>query len=44
MDKNDKLIEWKEDEREDRNRNGIADDIEPPIPDIQASSAKLHHR
>lgn len=44
MDKNDKLIEWEDDEREDRNRNGIPDEIEPPIPDIKAGSAKLQHR
>jgi hypothetical protein len=44
MEKDDKLIEWKDDERTDRNRNGIPDDIEPPIPDIKAGSAKLHNR
>lgn len=44
MDKTEKLIDWKEDERTDRDRNGIPDDIEPPIPDISASSAKLAQR
>jgi len=41
MDKTERLIDWKEDERKDHNRNGIDDSIEPPIPDIQASSANL---
>lgn len=44
MDKTEKLIDWEENERDDRNRNGIADDIEPDMPDIQAGSAKLAHR
>lgn len=44
MDKTEKLIDWEENEREDRNRNGLSDDIEPPIPDISAGSAKLAHR
>ncbi len=44
MDKTEKLIDWEENEREDRNRNGLADDIEPPMPDITAGSAKLAHR
>lgn len=44
MDKTEKLIDWEENEREDRNRNGLRDDIEPPIPDITAGSAKLAHR
>ena len=43
MDKTEKLIDWKEDEREDRNRDGIDDRIEPPIPDISAGAAKLRH-
>ena len=43
MDKTDKLIDWKDDERVDRNRDGIDDRIEPPIPDISAGSAKLQH-
>jgi len=43
MDKTDRLIDWKEDERVDRNRDGIDDRIEPPIPDISAGSAKLQH-
>jgi hypothetical protein len=44
MDKTEKLIDWEENERTDRNRNGIDDDIEPPIPDISAGSAKLRNR
>jgi hypothetical protein len=44
MDKTEKLIDWEENEREDRNRNGLADDIEPPMPDIAAGSARLAHR
>lgn len=44
MDKTEKLIDWEENEREDRNRNGISDDIEPPAVDIAAGSAKLAHR
>src|SRR5438874_8604827 len=44
MDKTEKLIDWKENERKDRNRNGIDDEIEPPIPDVRAGSAKLAER
>ena len=44
MDKTEKLIDWEEDERKDRNRNGLADDIEPPIPDMSASAANLNER
>ena len=44
MDKTEKLIDWEENEREDRNRNGIRDDIEPVIPDTTASAANLAHR
>jgi hypothetical protein len=44
MDKTEKLIDWEENEREDRNRNGISDDIEPPQVDVSAGSAKLAHR
>lgn len=44
MDKNDKLIDWDETEKIDRNRDGIADEIEPTIPDISAGSAKLAKR
>jgi hypothetical protein len=44
MNKNDKLIDWKENEQEDRNRNGLSDDIEPNIPDVSAGSAKLANR
>jgi len=38
MDKTEKLIDWKEDERKDHNRNGIGDDLEPSIPDVSAGS------
>ncbi|MGZ4810317.1 MAG: DUF6335 family protein [Thermoanaerobaculia bacterium] len=41
MDKTEKLIDWKENERPDKNRNGIDDRIEPPIPDVSPGSAKL---
>jgi hypothetical protein len=41
MDKTEKLIDWKEDERKDRNRDGIDDDLEPPIPDVSAGSRQL---
>jgi hypothetical protein len=44
MDKTEKLIDWEENEREDRNRNGLADDIEPPTVDTTASAAKLADR
>jgi hypothetical protein len=44
MDKTEKLIDWEENERRDRNRNGLDDEIEPPIPDVSASAANLAHR
>lgn len=44
MDKTEKLIDWEENERRDRNRNGLDDELEPPIPDIKAGSAKLAHQ
>ena len=44
MEKRDKLIDWEENERKDRNRNGLDDRIEPPIPDVKAGSAKLADR
>jgi len=44
MDKTEKLIDWEEDERKDRNRNGLDDELEPPIPDVSASAANLAHR
>ena len=44
MDKTEKLIDWEENERKDTNRNGIDDSIEPPIPDVSASSRKLAER
>jgi len=44
MDKRDELIDWKEDEPMDLNRNGIDDEIEPPIVDITGGSKKLADR
>ncbi len=44
MDKTDRLIDWEENERRDRNRDGIDDRIEPPVPDVSAGSAKLAER
>jgi hypothetical protein len=44
MDKTEKLIDWREDEKKDRDRDGIDDRIEPPIPDISAGSRKLAER
>jgi hypothetical protein len=44
MDKTEQLIDWKEDERKDRNHNGIDDNLEPPIPDVRAGSARLAER
>ena len=44
MDKTEKLIDWEENEKKDRNRNGIDDRIEPPIPDVRSGSAKLADR
>jgi len=44
MDKTEKLIDWQENERKDRNRNGIDDRIEPPIPDVSAGSRKVADR
>ena len=44
MDKTEKLIDWEENERIDRNRDGIDDRIEPPVPDIAAGAQKLAQR
>ena len=44
MDKTEKLIDWKENERLDRNRDGIDDRIEPPLPDVAAGTQKLAQR
>ena len=44
MNKTDKLIEWKEDEKVDRNHDGIDDRIEPEVPDVSAGSRKLADR
>jgi hypothetical protein len=44
MDKTEKLIDWKENEKQDGNANGIDDAIEPPRTDIAAGSARLAQR
>lgn len=44
MDKTEKLIDWKENERKDTNRNGIDDRIEPAIPDVEAGTHQLAGR
>jgi hypothetical protein len=44
MDKTEKLIDWEENERKDRNRDGIDDRIEPSIPDVTTGSQKLSER
>ena len=44
MDKTEKLIDWRENERLDRNRDGIDDRIAPPVPDVAAGSEKLAER
>jgi hypothetical protein len=44
MDKTEKLIDWRENERLDHNRDGIDDRIEPPVPDVSAGSQKLAER
>ena len=44
MDKTEKLIDWEENERKDRNSNGIDDGIEPPNVDVAASSSNLARR
>ena len=44
MDKTEKLIDWEENEKTDRNRDGIDDRIEPPIPDVKTGSRKLAER
>lgn len=44
MKKTEKLVDWDENEKRDRNRNGLDDRIEPPVPDVSAGSAKLAER
>ena len=44
MDKTEKLIDWRENETVDRNRDGIDDRIEPPVPDVRVGSEKLAER
>src|SRR5216117_907242 len=44
MRKTDKLIDWKNDEKVDRNRDGIDDRIEPDVPNVAAGSQKLAER
>jgi hypothetical protein len=44
MDKTEKLIDWRENEIRDRNRDGIDDRIEPNVPDVAEGSRKLAER
>lgn len=44
MDKEQRLVDWEETERRDKNNNGIDDNIEPTGTDIGAGSAKLAER
>ena len=44
MDKTENLTGWDENEKDDKNRNGIDDELEPPDTDITAGSAKLAER
>jgi hypothetical protein len=44
MDKTEKLIDWKEDERPDANRDGIDDRLEQDVPDVAEGSRKLAER
>ena len=44
MDKTEKLIDWEENEKRDKNRDGIDDRIEPGIPDVSVGSQKLADR
>jgi hypothetical protein len=44
MDKTEKLIDWRENEIRDRNRDGIDDRIEPNMPDVAEGSRKLAER
>ncbi|HVT45008.1 MAG TPA: DUF6335 family protein [Thermoanaerobaculia bacterium] len=44
MERNDELQQWEVNEDRDRNRNGIDDEIEPPVPDITAGTEQLKRR
>src|SRR5512146_1589550 len=44
MKKNDRLTDWEENEKTDRNNDGIDDNIEPPIPSIGAGRQQLERR
>lgn len=44
MDKTDRLSNWEETEKRDRDGNGIDDRIQPPEVDIEAGSAELAER
>lgn len=44
MNKTDKLIDWKADEKKDSNHDGIDDNLEGSIPDVAAGSRKLAER
>ena len=44
MDKTDNLTGWDETEKDDKNLNGIDDELEPPNPDIALGAEKLAER
>lgn len=44
MKKKDRLVQWDEVEKQDQNRNGLDDRVEPPVPDVSAGTAKLSER
>lgn len=44
VDKNDRFGDWEEREKTDRNRDGIEDEIQPPVPDIEAGSRQLSEK
>jgi len=44
MEKTENLTGWDENEKDDKNRNGIDDELEPPDTDITAGSTKLAER
>lgn len=44
MEKTDRLIDWNEDERTDRDGNGIDDAIQPGVPESTASKTDLTRR
>jgi hypothetical protein len=44
VDKDSKITDWAEDEREDVNRDGIPDEIQPPVVDVSGGSRELADR